>query len=85
MHRKDHNFFHYASLILFLSAGFILIYLAADNPLKQVYITSAVACLYVTWGIIHHYLKGDLHARIVLEYSLIAALAVILVRGALLR
>jgi len=85
MKEKHYFFFHYISLILLLACGYIFFYLAAGNPSKQFNITFIIAVLYVIWGTIHHYLKGDLHTRIVLEYSLIAILAVILVRGALIK
>lgn len=85
MKRKRIFFYHYFTLALLLSVGFILFFISNGFPSRQILITSAVAFLYVFWGIIHHSIKGDLHPRIVIEYSLIALLSVIMVRGALLR
>lgn len=82
---QKHYFFHYASLLLLLSLGFILFYLNQGFGARQVNVSIIISFLYVIWGIIHHYLKGDLHMRIVIEYSLIALLAVVLIRGAVLR
>lgn len=36
------------------------------------------ATAYVTWGIIHHWRRGDLHLKVVLEYIGIAILGVAL-------
>jgi hypothetical protein len=42
-------------------------------------VRKAIVCflvaVYVLWGVIHHYQKGDLHFRVVLEYFLIALIA----------
>ena len=85
MKSKHHFIVHYISLVLILLVGFILFFLNSGLPARQVAITIIMSFLYVIWGIIHHSLKGDLHARIVIEYTLIAILSVILVRGAVLR
>ena len=80
-----HHLFHYLSLFLILSVGFVLFYVNRGFPQTQLNVALIICFLYVIWGIIHHYLKGDLHTRIVIEYSLIAALAFLLVRGAIIR
>ncbi|OGG06399.1 hypothetical protein A3D05_04435 [Candidatus Gottesmanbacteria bacterium RIFCSPHIGHO2_02_FULL_40_24] len=85
MKKDKHIFFHYLSLFFLLSAGFILFYQNQGISKNQLTIAFFISFFYVIWGIIHHYLKGDLHWRIVIEYSLIAILAVILIRGAILR
>lgn len=36
------------------------------------------ASIYVAWGIIHHWHRGDLHLKVVLEYVGIAILGVVL-------
>ena len=33
---------------------------------------------YVIWGIMHHTIKKDLHTRVVIEYMLMGAIAVVL-------
>ena len=83
--KKVHVYYHYVSLFLLLATGFILFYLNSGFPRQQFIISIYIAVLYVLWGLIHHYLKGDLHMRIVIEYSLIALLSIVIIRGALLR
>ncbi|OGG02323.1 hypothetical protein A2W14_03875 [Candidatus Gottesmanbacteria bacterium RBG_16_37_8] len=85
MKKNQHFFFHYISLILLLTVGFLLFYLNQGFPRQQMAVSIAIAVLYVIWGLIHHYLKGDLHYRIVIEYSLIAILSIVIIRGAILR
>ena len=80
-----HHYIHHASLILLLLIGFVLFFQFRGFPYRQIFISSIIASIYVIWGIIHHYLKGDLHIRIVLEYSLIAILSIVIVWGAVLR
>lgn len=36
------------------------------------------AAAYVSWGIIHHARRGDLHLKIVLEYLALALLGVVI-------
>jgi hypothetical protein len=40
---------------------------------------------YLIWGIIHHYLEGDLHEKVILEYLSLAAFGIILAWFLLLR
>lgn len=85
MKKNKFDIIHYFSLAVILSAGFILFFLSSGFPQRQYIITAVIAFSYIFWGIIHHSLKGDLHPRIVIEYSLIALLSVVIVRGILLR
>ena len=85
MNVKTQNLFHTLSLLLILALGVALFYMYRGYPQSQIIISILISVLYVVWGIIHHYLKGDLHPKIVIEYSLIALLAVVLIRGAILR
>jgi hypothetical protein len=54
-------------------------------PERQMMIVETTALLYFLWGMTVHYLEGDLHIKIVVEYLLIASLVVIIFRGAILR
>ena len=83
--KKIHFIYHYVSLFFLLTGGFILFFLTNGYPGQQFIIAVFVSALYVLWGIIHHYIKGDLHMRLVIEYSLIALLAIVLIRGAIIR
>lgn len=40
-------------------------------------------CAYLIWGITHHWHRGDLHPKIVLEYLGIATLGTAIVLGVL--
>ena len=70
-------------IILLLSGWFFLKF----NYLKQVQML--VLCLtgfvYIVWGIVHHYLEGDLHPKIIFEYLSTAVLGVIIIWFLLLR
>lgn len=48
-------------------------------------IVIAMAAGYVSWGVVHHYTKGDLQLSIVAEYLVIAILGVTVVFSLLLR
>lgn len=84
---KNHHFhiIHYLVLAVFLGLALVLFYLADGNHQYQFKIAIFTSALYFIWGVIHHRLEGDLHPRIVVEYLLIALLAVILLKGAIFR
>lgn len=54
-------------------------------PNKQLNLTIITAVIYFFWGILTHYAENDLHPKIMVEYLLIAILAVIIIRGAIIR
>jgi hypothetical protein len=70
---------YYISLTLILSFGFLLVYLSASNRGLQIVIAVLTALFYVFWGIIHHMINHDLHAKIVVEYMLIGGLGLTIV------
>lgn len=84
---KDKHFhtLHYIILIIILSLAIVLFFAFAGNPQLQFYIALATSITYFLWGVIHHDLEGDLHPKIVVEYLLIALLAILLLRGAIYR
>lgn len=73
------NFGHYLVLIFILSFGTLTFFFFRQIPQKQILSVFLTATFYVFWGIIHHYLKGDLHLRIVLEYIAVAILGFIII------
>lgn len=88
--KNPHNYkktviYHYASLILILLLGLIMFYLNIGFPNRQLLVIILISFFYVMWGIIHHFLQGDLHPKIVVEYILIAIIAIMLLRGAIIR
>jgi len=48
------------------------------NASYQLFTGIATAVAYVLWGIIHHALEKDLHHKIVIEYMLVGAIAIVL-------
>lgn len=70
---KEHHG-HYLSLVFILFCGGFAFVFFQRIPQIQIISLFFTASFYVLWGIIHHYLEGDLHIRIILEYSAVALL-----------
>ncbi len=70
--RLSEHSIYYISLIAILSLGFLLAYTSSDRSF-QIGVIVATTFFYVLWGIMHHLMNHDLHAKIVLEYILIGA------------
>ncbi len=88
MKKEKDKYFHllyYLILVAILGFGVVLFHLFAGYPPKQFIIVCLSALSYVVWGIVYHQIEGDLHPRIVVEYLLIAILAMLLLRGAIYR
>jgi len=71
--------FHFLILILILTIGVIALFATIGNRGLQLAISLAMAVAYIFWGAIHHYREKNLHIRIMVEYILIAAIAVMLI------
>ncbi len=69
---------HYLSLLAILAIGVYAIYLLTGYRQLQLLIGISLGVIYVIWGIIHHQKARDLHFRIVIEYVLIAVIAIVL-------
>lgn len=69
---------HFIILLAIIAAGVTSFISVGGNTGLQFFIGLITAISYVVWGIIHHLLEGDLHKKIVVEYVLIAAIAVLL-------
>lgn len=65
-------------LMCMLAGGAFTFWFAQGNMTLQFSVGVMTAVSYVIWGIMHHGEKGDLHRRIVLEYVLVACIAVVL-------
>lgn len=63
---------YYISLVIILSLSFMLAY-SSSNRDFQIGVVVATTFSYVLWGILHHLMNHDLHAKIVVEYILIGA------------
>lgn len=70
---------HYLALFLILGLGLLGFAVFSYNHNLQKLIILALAIFYIGWGIVHHLLEDNLNAKIVVEYTSLAALAVTLI------
>ena len=63
---------YYVSLVAILILSFLLAYSSSDREF-QIGVIVATTFFYILWGILHHLINHDLHAKIVIEYILIGA------------
>lgn len=76
--RISEHAIYYVVLIIMLSLSFLLAYTSSDRGF-QIGTVVAVTFFYVLWGIMHHLMNHDLHAKIVIEYILIGALGLTII------
>jgi len=76
---------HYVALATILLFGFFSFWFFRRTPQAQVFSAFLTASFYVAWGVIHHYLEGDLHLRVILEYASIALLGFLILFSAINR
>jgi hypothetical protein len=69
---------HLLILIAILAVGVFAFMYVAPNTTIQLVIGIVTAVAYVLWGLIHHAINRDLHQKIVVEYLLIGAIAIVL-------
>ncbi len=69
---------HTLVLFFILVGGIVTFWMAQGNSGLQMTVGIMTAAAYVFWGIIHHMLAGDLHRKVVIEYVLVGAIAVVL-------
>lgn len=75
---KHRHVIHYGILVAILGIGVAAFYAVRPNTLLQLLAAITTAVSYVLWGIVHHAIEKDLHHRIVIEYMLIGAIAIVL-------
>ncbi|OGG12168.1 hypothetical protein A2Z00_05820 [Candidatus Gottesmanbacteria bacterium RBG_13_45_10] len=75
---KRVHILHYLVLGAILIGGIATFIYVQSNTSIQFIVGIATAAAYVCWGLIHHALAGDLHEKIVVEYILIGAIAIVL-------
>ena len=68
---------HFVTLFIILGIGVGTFFYSHGNAMAQFVTGVATAVAYVFWGILHHSAKEDLHANVVVEYVLIAAISII--------
>jgi hypothetical protein len=76
---------HYFVLISIQLVGLWGLFWFSYQPPMQLSIVISMAVSYVVWGIVHHREHRDLHIKIIVEYILVATLAVLLFGSLLLR
>lgn len=69
---------HFLVLIAMLTAGILTFIVVRPNTTLQLLVGIITAVAYVLWGLIHHAIQKDLHQKIVVEYLLIGAIAIVL-------
>ncbi len=69
---------HYLILVLILGGGVAAFFYAAPNTLMQFTVAFVTSAAYVLWGAIYHLMKKDLHLKVMVEYVLVGAIAVVL-------
>lgn len=76
MYTRHHHYHHlvsdYTILTLVLLTCFITFTKVAGYIEKQVQVGLITAGAYLLWGIFHHLHEGDLHWKIVIEYTTFA-------------
>ena len=76
--KKYITIIHYVVLGLIMVTGVWLFISLSGNRGWQLITGIMTSLAYISWGMIHHSLQGDLHKKIVVEYVLIGAIAIIL-------
>lgn len=76
---------HYLVLLFILSFGAFAFVYFQRFPQSQIVSLFLTASFYVLWGIIHHYLEGDLHLRIIFEYLAVALLGFLILWSMIMR
>ena len=69
---------HFLVLLVILAVGVFTFIYVRPNTTVQLFVGIITAVAYVLWGIIHHAARKDLHQKIVVEYLLIGAIAIVL-------
>ena len=73
-----HHATYLLGLVAILVVGVTALYAAVGNRSLQLVIGLVLAGSYVAWGWSHHAKTNELHPKIMIEYVLIAAIAVVL-------
>lgn len=65
-------------LLIILAAGTVSFFFSQGSTYSQFIIVLMTSIAYAGWGLLYHRLRGDLHLKVVVEYVLVSAIAVIL-------
>ncbi len=69
---------HYIILLLILGLGTGAFLYVRPNVSLQLVIGIVTSIAYILWGIVHHIIQKNLHQKVVVEYLLIGAIAIVL-------
>lgn len=81
----SHHPLHYFTLLCLELVGLWGLLWFNYQPLTEMAILFYMAASYVGWGVYHHREHHDLHIKIILEYILIAILALLLFSALIVR
>jgi len=79
MKRKLIPVLNFVVLAIILSSSVFLFWQVRDNKAMQTMVGILLSVLYVTWGMIHHAMQGDLYPKVVVEYLLVGCIAITLI------
>ena len=68
---------HFIVLVLILGGGIVSFMVLTGDVIAQQRIGIVTSIAYVLWGILHHRFSGDLHRKVVIEYMLVGAVAIL--------
>jgi hypothetical protein len=68
------HIFNLLILVLILAVGSVTFLSLRENKTAQLTVGIVTAIAYAAWGILHHWVSGDLHRKVVVEYVLMSAL-----------
>ena len=69
---------HFLVLVAILASGIFTFIYVRPNTTLQLFVGIVTSIAYVIWGLIHHAVQKDLHRKIMVEYLLIGAIAIVL-------
>ncbi len=69
---------HFFVLVAILVGGVFTFFSVQGNHALQLAVGILTSIAYVSWGIIHHTIQHDLLPKVVIEYCLLGAIAILL-------
>lgn len=79
MHKLGRHIQHYLPLFAIFIVGICGVLFFPYDASFQLAVTIAIASGYVSWGIVHHYIHGDLEAYVIAEYTTVAVVGVVII------
>ncbi len=76
-HNKNiihHTYLHPLVLCIIFGFTILAISLFQGKPDLQFLVGFIAAMSYILWGIVYHYIEGDLYVKVMIEYVLIAGI-----------